>query len=103
MSTDINCGSESIYSSPYFLTHTVFTNELSPLRKETNIVYAFMVCIRKDFWVEGRKKLVEHCHSDMHELGSTIQEFSGGEQRLGIPRPPPLYEPCALSSLNHKM
>ena len=41
-------------------------------------MYAFMVCIRKDFWVEGRKKLVEHCHSDMHELESTIQEFSGG-------------------------
>ena len=32
-------------SSPYFLTHTVFTNELSPLRKETNIRYAFMVWI----------------------------------------------------------
>ena len=66
-------------------------------------MYAFMVCIRKDFWVEGRKKLVEHCHSDMHELESTIQEFSGGGGGGGIPRPPPLYEPCALSSLNHKM
>ena len=54
-------------------------------------MYAFMVYIRKDFWVEGRKKLVEHCHSDMHELESPIQVFWGGG------------EPCALSSLNHKM
>ena len=66
MSTDINCGSESIYSctrrgiakgyllSLYFLTYTVLTNELSPL---TNIMYAFMVFIRQDIWVGGGQSL----------------------------------------------
>ena len=65
-STDIHCGSESIYSctrrgiargyllSLYFLTHTVLTNELSPL---TNIMYAFMVFIRHNIWVGGGQSL----------------------------------------------
>ena len=58
-------------SSPYFFKHTVFTNELSPLRKETNIMYAFMVCIRHDFWVGGGRSLWGHCHSVIHEYEST--------------------------------